>query len=274
MFHPVVVNPWVREDVILNPEHLPWIPGDHHVTQNHDNAENAVVTDEQDVVVHQEDDVNPDQQDAIVHQGDDVEADFTSPGGEGTQLENTQLENTQLENTQLENTQLENTQPDGSEQRVNEDDDSPLQTTELRTVETNAAPLPETSATKTTYRTRSQAVQNADVTMEDAPEQDESSSDDPDRIYCICNDSVDGGTMVQCDNHRDSVVSHHHMKCFPTSSTNKDQKCKGKWFHLKCVGLTRTPADDVHWFCMECRKKLRRGIFSKGMVDKKQMKKR
>lgn len=257
MFQPVIVNPWVREDVILNSEHLPWILGDRHVTRVNDDAEDAVVTDQQDVVVRQDDDVNTGQQAIIAHQGDDVEADFTSPEGESTQLENTQLENTQT---------------DGTQQRVDQDDDSVLLSTEPRTVETNAAPLPEISATKTTYRTRSQAVQNADIAMEDAPEQDESSSDDPDRIYCICNDSVDSGTMIQCDNHRDTVVSHHHIGC--ALFTNKDFKCKGKWFHLKCVGLTRTPANDVHWFCIDCRKKLRRGIFSKGMVDKRQMKKR
>lgn len=263
MFHPVVVNPWVREDVILNREHLPWIPGDvHQTTQNNDNADNAVVTDEQAVVVHH---------------GDKMEEDFTMPDGEGTQLEGAQQsadeddgdhQDSALQTTeQSVITERTDTQ---LEQEIDKDDDagddSALPTTEQDTVQKDASPLLETPTINNTYHTRSQAVQNADVTMQDVSEQDESSSDDPDRIYCICNDSVDGGTMVQCDNHRDNDVSCHHVKSFSILFANRDPKCRGKWFHLKCVGLSRTPADDVRWYCMDCRKKLRRGVFSKGIV--------
>ncbi|KAK6002690.1 hypothetical protein QM012_001440 [Aureobasidium pullulans] len=248
MFQPVVVNPWVREDVTLHREHLPWIPGDiHRATENNDNEEDAVFTHEQAIVVHQ---------------GDDVEADFTMPDGESTQLDSTQqsadLDDGNHDSTLQITEQRAVTEQQGNqlEQNIDQDDDDnddgnnddrALQTTEQSDVEEVASMLPENLPAKITYRTRSQAVQNADIVMQNAPEQDDSSSDDPDRVYCICDGSVDGGTMVQCDNHKDS-------------------DCKGKWFHLKCVGLMRSPADDVHWYCMDCRKKLRRGLFSGGVV--------
>ncbi|KAG9659562.1 hypothetical protein KCU95_g11803, partial [Aureobasidium melanogenum] len=253
MFRPVVVNPWVREDVVVNREHLPWIPGDRHVDSN-DDAEDVVERVERAV---------------IVHRGDDVEADFTIPEGEGTQFESTQFENTQHDGTQQDanedgdavgDTQPETTLLNGTGHQINKDDDSalpsieqtaaekdsPLQNTEQSVVEIDAGPLPETKEVKSTYRTRSKTVAKADVTMQDAPEQDDSSQDGPDRIYCICNDLV-GGTMVQCDNYKDS-------------------DCKGKWFHLKCAGLPRSPAKNVHWYCMDCRKKLGRGLFTSGVV--------
>ncbi|KAG9586026.1 hypothetical protein KCU77_g1458, partial [Aureobasidium melanogenum] len=251
MFRPVVVNPWVREDVVVNREHLPWIPGDRIVetVKSNDDVEDVVDTEGQVV---------------IVHHGDDVGADFTIPEEEGTQLENTQLKDTQHDGTQQnvyeDDGADDDTQLNGTEQQADEDDstalpsieqtaaeqDSLLQNTQQSVVETNSSPLPETKAVKSNYHTRSKAVQNADVTMKDAPEHDDSSQDDPDQIYCICNDTV-GGTMVLCDNH-------------------KDNDCKGKWFHLKCVGLPRSPAKNVHWYCMDCRKKLGRGLFTSGVV--------
>ncbi|KAG9674105.1 hypothetical protein KCU99_g3686, partial [Aureobasidium melanogenum] len=251
MFRPVVVNPWVREDVVVDREHLPWIPGDRHVetVESNDDVEDVVVTEEQAV---------------IVHDGDDVETDFTIPEEEGTQLENTQFDDTQLDDTE-QNVDKDDgadgdTQLNGTEHRDDEDDssalpsieqtvaeqDSALQNTEQDVVETDSSPLPETAAVKSNYHTRSKTKQNADATMEDAPEQDDSSQDDPDRIYCICNDTV-GGTMVLCDNY-------------------KDNDCKGKWFHLKCANLPRSPAKNVHWYCMDCRKKLGRGLLSSGVV--------
>ncbi|KAG9516793.1 hypothetical protein KCU93_g9013, partial [Aureobasidium melanogenum] len=260
MFRPVVINPWVRDDVVVDREHLPWIPGDRTVdtVDSNDDVEDVSDTEGQAV---------------IVHHGDDVEADFTMPEDESTQLDGVQLENTQSENTQHDdtqqnvdedqgtddNTQLENTHLDGTEQQDEDDDsalpsieqtvaeqDSALQNTEQDVVETDSSPLPEATAVKSNYHTRSKTMQNADATMEDAPEQDDSSQDDPNRIYCICNDTV-GGTMVLCDNH-------------------KDNDCKGKWFHLKCANLPRSPAKNVHWYCMDCRKKLGRGLFTSGVV--------
>lgn len=208
MFRPVVVNPWVREDVVVNREHLPWIPGDRHVDSN-DDAEDVVERVERAV---------------IVHRGDDVEADFTIPEGEGTQPENNQHDGTQRnaneDDDAVGDTQLETTLFNGTGHQVNKDDDSalpsieqtaaeqdsPLQNTEQSVVEIDAGPLPETKEVKSTYRTRSKTVAKADVTMQDAHEQDDSSQDGPDRVYCICNDLV-GGTMVQCDNYKDSDVS-------------------------------------------------------------------
>ncbi|KAH0026677.1 hypothetical protein KCU78_g4283, partial [Aureobasidium melanogenum] len=253
MFRPVVVNPWVREDVVVNREHLPWIPGDRTVETvgSNDDIEDVVDTEGQAVIVHHGDDMG-------------AEADFTMPEGENTQLENTQSENTQLDDTQQnadeDDGADDETQLNSTEHQVDEDDDSALpsieqtaaeqdsalQNTEQSIVETDTDPPPKTTATKSTYHTRSKAVQNADVTMEDAPEQDDSSQDDPDRIYCICNDTV-GGTMVLCDNYKDS-------------------DCKGKWYHTACVNLWKAPPENVHWYCMDCRKKLGRGIFSNGCV--------
>lgn len=198
MFRPVVVNPWVREDVTLNQEHLPWIPGDRHETQpvgNNDDAEDAMATDQQARITDRQTAVTNEQA-IVVHQSEDEDTDLTIPDGESTQLA-------------------------PAEQNVDEDDNRDdinpaLQNTEQETVEEEASlsPREETPETKTTYRTRSQAVNNTDVTMQDASEQDESSSDDPDRVYCICQDLVDGGTMIQCDNHRDSDVSYNHAQSF------------------------------------------------------------
>ncbi|KAG9518472.1 hypothetical protein KCV07_g5541, partial [Aureobasidium melanogenum] len=251
MFRPVVVNPWVRDDVVVDREHLPWIPGDRTVgtVDGNDDVEDVSDTEVQAV---------------IVHHGDDVEADFTMPEGESTQLENTQFDDTQLDDTEHNVNKDDgadgDTQLNGTEHRDDEDDssalpsieqtvaeqDSALQNTEKDVVETDSSPLPEATAVKSNYHTRSKTMQNADATTEDAPEQDDSSQDDPDRIYCICNDTV-GGTMVLCDNH-------------------KDNDCKGKWFHTACVNLRKAPPENVHWYCMDCRKKLRRGIFSNGTV--------
>ncbi|KAH0335218.1 hypothetical protein KCU81_g9091, partial [Aureobasidium melanogenum] len=261
-FRPVVVNPWVREDVTLNREHLPWIPGDRLVEtfESNDNVEDVVETEGQV---------------AIVHQGDDMEEDSTIPEGQGTQLENPQLAVSQLDDTQPDDTQqnadeddsadgdtqLANTQLNDTEQQIQDDsalsalpsieqtvaeEDPALQNTEQSVIETDPDPLHETKGVKSNYNTRSKAVPNADVPMEDAPEQYDPSREYPGRIYCICNDTV-GGTMVLCENHRDN-------------------DCKGKWFHLRCAGLHRSPAKNVRWYCMDCRKKLGRGLLHNGVV--------
>lgn len=243
----MVVNPWVREDVTLNREHLPWIPGDRHVPNGESN--DAV-----------EDVVETEGQVAIVPQGDDMEADSAILEGEGTQLGDTQLHITQLDHTQQNtneddsmndgDTQPENAQVNGPEQQI-EDDESALssiertvaeqepalQNAEQSVVETDADPLPETKGVKSNYNTRSKSVKkNADVIMEDVSEQDapeedtpeqyDPSQDHPGRIYCICNDTV-GGTMVLCDNHRDNDVSCYH-ECFPSLFTDEKVKVQRK----------------------------------------------
>ncbi|CAD0091886.1 unnamed protein product [Aureobasidium vineae] len=241
MFQPVVVNPWVQQDITLNREHLPWIPGDHHqAIEINDDAEDLVDTDEQAVMKNQ-----------------DTEEDFTSPEGEGTQLDDTL-------------------------QDVDDDNDSALQTIEQDTDDQDAALLPSTTAAENTYRISSQANHNRDTMMEDVPEQDdfeENSSthsnsdhedlahststtseeepnlayDHPDRtLWCTCNgpDPEDGTYMVLCNNH-------------------EDNDCKGKWYHLSCVGLQRNPSKEVDWYCEDCRKKFNTGVYSNGCVNPK-----
>lgn len=55
------------------------------------------------------------------------------------------------------------------------------------------------------------------------------------KIYCHCQRSYGGGTMVACDN----------------------KNCKYEWFHLPCVGLDKEPASDK-WFCEECVRELKK----------------
>ncbi|CAD0111860.1 unnamed protein product [Aureobasidium uvarum] len=240
MFQPVIVNPWVQEDVTLNRDNLPWIPGDRHqAIEINDDAEDPVDTDEQAVIEQQ-----------------DTEEDFTSPEGEGTQLDDTL-------------------------QNVDEHDHSALQTIDQETDDQDPPLLPVTTAEATSH-TRSPANHNADIVMQDVPEQDdseESSSahsnpdhenpphstsktseespnlayDHPDRtLWCTCNgpDPENGTYMVLCDNH-------------------EDNDCKGKWYHLSCVGLQRNPPKGLDWYCEDCRKKFNLGVYSNGCVDPK-----
>lgn len=48
--------------------------------------------------------------------------------------------------------------------------------------------------------------------------------------YCFCN-QVSFGEMIGCD----------------------APDCPREWFHLSCVGLTKTPDDDATWYCAECQ---------------------
>lgn len=48
-------------------------------------------------------------------------------------------------------------------------------------------------------------------------------------VWCICRKPDDGRKMIACEN----------------------PQCKIEWFHMNCVGLTRSPKDD--WFCANCR---------------------
>ncbi|KAI4725416.1 hypothetical protein E4T49_06862 [Aureobasidium sp. EXF-10728] len=254
MFQPVVVNPWAREDVILDRENLPWIPGDRHqAIEMNDDAEDALNTDEQAVVEHQ-----------------DTGEDFTSPDGEGTQLDDT-LQDID-EDDQLAQPAIEQTT----------DDEFAQPAIEQTTDDQDAALLPSPAAAETTHHPSSQANQNADTLMEDVPEQDRSedntsthstssqenpahslsptskdspnlAQDNPDRtLWCICNgpDPEDGTYMVLCNNH-------------------EDNDCKGKWYHLSCVGLQRNPPKEVDWYCGDCRKKFNVGVYSNGCVDPK-----
>eukprot|EP00826_Nyctotherus_ovalis_P015190 TRINITY_DN1429_c0_g1_i21.p1 TRINITY_DN1429_c0_g1~~TRINITY_DN1429_c0_g1_i21.p1 ORF type:complete len:211 (-),score=63.21 TRINITY_DN1429_c0_g1_i21:105-737(-) len=51
--------------------------------------------------------------------------------------------------------------------------------------------------------------------------------------YCKCQRQLED-QMVECDNPR----------------------CKYKWFHFSCVGLTAAPSEDDKWYCPDCSVKL------------------
>lgn len=68
---------------------------------------------------------------------------------------------------------------------------------------------------------------------------------DPDEEhYCLCGD-VSWGAMIACDN---------------------EESCKREWFHLSCVGLVELPPRRTKWYCPECRKKLKVGLGTNGLV--------
>lgn len=69
---------------------------------------------------------------------------------------------------------------------------------------------------------------------------------DPDEPrYCMCSD-VSWGTMIACDN----------------------DDCEKEWFHLECVGLSELPPRRTKWYCPECRKKLKLGQSTNGLVGR------
>ena len=68
---------------------------------------------------------------------------------------------------------------------------------------------------------------------------------DPDEPrYCVCGD-VSWGTMIACDN---------------------EEACDKEWFHLTCVGLEELPPRRTKWYCPDCRKKLKLGVSTNGLV--------
>ncbi|KAF1350909.1 hypothetical protein BDV97DRAFT_350636 [Delphinella strobiligena] len=70
---------------------------------------------------------------------------------------------------------------------------------------------------------------------------------DPDEErYCICGD-VSFGTMIACDN----------------------ESCEKEWFHLECVGLADMPPRRAKWYCPDCRKKLKLGQTTNGIVPQR-----
>jgi hypothetical protein len=238
-FKPVVVNPWIPENVPSIRKNGPWIPGDRHqAIEINDDAEDAVNTDEQ----------------AMVVDSYDAEEDFTSPEGEGTQLND-------------------------SLQDVDKDNDSAL-TTQQSTEEQDAALLLSTAVAETAQDTSLSPVDDDDdndVAMQDALQQDDSAEDsdthsntevekttrstslanedehdpaddDPARnLWCICNGEDNGTPMVLCNN-------------------ADDPDCKGKWYHRTCVNMERQSTDKIDWYCGDCRKKLKLGVYSNGCV--------
>jgi hypothetical protein len=233
-FQPVIVNPWIPVDVPSNRTHLPWILGDRHqAIEISDDAE---------------DPVDPDEQETIVEDQDvDVEEDFSLPDGEGTQL-------------------------DRSPQDIDKDNDSTL-TTQQSLNKQGATVLLSTAAAEIAMDTTSPSTHDDDdIAMQDASEQndsaaissenekpsqptslaseDESDHDESGRtLWCVCNGEDTGTSMTQCHNHNDPA-------------------CKGKWYHHTCVDLTRPPPKHMDWYCDDCRKKLKLGVYSNGCVDK------
>jgi hypothetical protein len=64
--------------------------------------------------------------------------------------------------------------------------------------------------------------------------------------YCVCDD-ISWGTMVACANRL---------------------ACKKKWFHLSCIGLDEMPPRGTKWYCPDCRKKLKLGMQTNGLVER------
>ena len=79
--------------------------------------------------------------------------------------------------------------------------------------------------------------------IEEDEDDDGISPDEP--RYCLCGD-VSWGTMIACDN----------------------EDCEKEWFHLSCVGLDGLPPRRTKWYCPDCRKKLKMGVATNGLVGK------
>eukprot|EP00040_Diaphanoeca_grandis_P015917 m.81844 g.81844 ORF g.81844 m.81844 type:complete len:295 (-) comp25459_c0_seq1:238-1122(-) len=77
------------------------------------------------------------------------------------------------------------------------------------------------------------------------PPQPKVSSKKPKRMTEYCKPDCTGmdGEMVGCDN---------------------DSCPHGEWFHLSCVGLRVSPAEDKNWYCPNCRKSMRAKLEEKG----------
>lgn len=238
-FQPVIVNHWTYV-VPSNQKHSPWIPGDRHqAIEINEDAEDSVDLNEQEVMAVDRA-VDVEDQDVV------VEEDFPIPDGEGTQL-------------------------DDSPQDIDKGNDSTL-TTQQSINEQSATVLLSTAAAETAEDTTSPSTDDDDVAMQDVLEQngstaissenqkptqptslasgDESDSDEPGRtLWCVCNGEDTGTSMTQCHNHSDPA-------------------CRGKWYHHTCVDLIRPPPKTMDWYCGDCRKKHKLGVYSNGCVDK------
>ncbi|GAB7353096.1 hypothetical protein MBLNU459_g3639t1 [Dothideomycetes sp. NU459] len=78
---------------------------------------------------------------------------------------------------------------------------------------------------------------------DDVPAVEEELIDPDEPRYCVCGD-VSWGTMIACDN----------------------DDCEKEWFHLDCVKLEEMPPRRTKWYCPDCRKKLKLGLTSNGIV--------
>jgi hypothetical protein len=82
--------------------------------------------------------------------------------------------------------------------------------------------------------------------LEPAPEEEQETIDPSEPRYCTCGD-VSWGTMIACDN---------------------EENCEKEWFHLSCVGLEDLPPRRTKWYCPDCRKKLKLGTSTNGLVGR------
>ena len=77
-------------------------------------------------------------------------------------------------------------------------------------------------------------------------EEQELEPDPSEPRYCICGD-VSWGTMIACDN---------------------EATCEKEWFHLSCIGLDDLPPRRTKWYCPDCRKRLKLGVATNGLVGR------
>jgi hypothetical protein len=85
-------------------------------------------------------------------------------------------------------------------------------------------------------------------TTTEAPVEPEEYIDPDEPRYCVCGD-VSWGTMIACDN---------------------EDNCEKEWFHLTCIGLEDLPPRRTKWYCPDCRKKLKLGMGTNGLVGRQQ----
>nr|POF15200.1 inhibitor of growth protein 3 [Quercus suber] len=105
----------------------------------------------------------------------------------------------------------------------------------------------ERKAAPTKRSSKSSGGASADAAAATAVEAVEDEIDPDEPRYCVCGD-VSWGTMIACDN----------------------EDCEKEWFHLSCVGLSELPPRRTKWYCPDCRKKLKLGQASNGLVGRAQ----
>ena len=84
------------------------------------------------------------------------------------------------------------------------------------------------------------------ATLSLAGQVDEEEPDPSEPRYCVCDD-ISWGTMIACDN---------------------EASCEKEWFHLSCIGLDDLPPMRTKWYCPDCRKKLKLGMQTNGLVGR------
>jgi inhibitor of growth protein 3 len=84
----------------------------------------------------------------------------------------------------------------------------------------------------------------SDIEMGEGEEEEDQ---DDDKRYCYCNERS-YGEMVACEN----------------------EHCQYEWFHVQCLGLKKSPDDEV-WWCPTCREldEVRKAIKEKGLSSSK-----